>query len=85
MESELSFNLEAVRSIFRHAWQDGSTKATPDALKCSGQLLRLITVEALHRASKAAADRCIDLEDQDLVIEPEDLEQILFHIVLDVG
>jgi|Transcript_4199 hypothetical protein len=81
---EVTFRQDAIRAIFKKAFYDPTTKVTHEGLKCSCELLRLIVVEALQRASKESEDRCMLAEDR-VVIEPEDVERILFQLVLDIG
>ncbi|KAJ1984728.1 hypothetical protein H4R34_000490 [Dimargaris verticillata] len=79
MEPRSAFKPETILAILREHWHENE-KIKPEAVQLAAELVRLLTIEAIHRAAEEArsrgslSGRALDLEH---------LEKILPQLLLD--
>ncbi|KAG2186571.1 hypothetical protein INT44_002795 [Umbelopsis vinacea] len=86
-DNVLTFKNETIQNVFKAQWKDSGTKAViqrnvanKDAIQLSTELLRIFTVEAVHRAVDEANK---DAGGGSQTLQVEHLEKILPQLMLD--
>ncbi|KAI9290301.1 centromere protein X [Umbelopsis sp. AD052] len=79
-DTVLTFKNETIQNVFKAQWKDSGTKANKDAIQLSTELLRIFTVEAVHRAVDEANK---DAGGGSQTLQVEHLEKILPQLMLD--
>ncbi|CAM0136300.1 hypothetical protein VKS41_006895 [Umbelopsis sp. WA50703] len=79
-DNVLTFKSETINSVFKTQWKETGTKANKDALVLSTELMRIFTVEAVHRAVDEANK---DAGGGSQTLQVEHLEKVLPQLMLD--
>nr|XP_037286666.1 centromere protein X-like [Rhipicephalus microplus] len=72
-----TFKAKTIQELMKMNFEDDKIRISADAVKLIAELFRVLTMEAVHRATEQAKVQC------DTVVTTEHLEKILPQLVLD--